>query len=183
VLAVDRVPRRLLESRVDRVPAGDEIGIDLLHRSTRDEPVARVTRCRYEVELRPLLHQSDHLVGRAGGLHVHFAVGVGFELGNPVVVLVGLTAFDVTGPGDDVHLPFALADLGECARSFCVTSVISSAAIIVSTCRTEKCQTCEDGYKPSHAPPFLRARGPVKSSIHRSNDCVPETNSAVRGDL
>ena len=57
-----------------------------------------------------LVHQRHHLVGGGGRLDVDLAARLLLEGGDPVIVLVGLAALDVAGPGNDIDLAFALAD-------------------------------------------------------------------------
>jgi hypothetical protein len=72
VHVVHVVPRRLLQPRIDLLEARHQVHVDRLHALAGDEPHARVARRRDEVEA-ALVHQRHHLVGRAGGLHVHLA--------------------------------------------------------------------------------------------------------------
>ncbi|MNT31949.1 hypothetical protein D3C72_1678090 [compost metagenome] len=109
VNAVDRVPGRVLHALVDRLPAGDEIGIDGLDALAGDEPHRGVARGGDEVEA-AFVHQGDHFVRGRGGLDGDLAAGVGFELGDPVVILVGLAALDIASPGDDGERAFTLAE-------------------------------------------------------------------------
>ena len=88
---------------------GIEVEIDLLHPLAGDEAQRGVARGGDEVEA-ALVHQGDHLVGGAGGLDVDLAAGLLLEIGDPVVALVALAALDVSRPGDDIDLAFALAD-------------------------------------------------------------------------
>ncbi|MCY1554738.1 hypothetical protein D9M68_913300 [compost metagenome] len=104
------MPGRLLQARVHRLVAGDQVHVDRLHALAGNEAHGRVARGGHEVEA-TLVHQRHHLVGGAGGLHVDLAAGLLLEVGHPVEVLVGLAAFDVAGPGHDVDLAFALAQL------------------------------------------------------------------------
>ncbi|MCY1178062.1 hypothetical protein D9M73_183970 [compost metagenome] len=110
MLAVDGVPRRVLQARVHGLPVGDEGNVHRLHALAVDQAQGSVARGGDQV-VAALGHQADHLVGGGGGLHVDLAAGVLFELGDPVVVLVRLAALDVAGPGNDVELTFAGADL------------------------------------------------------------------------
>ena len=109
MLAVDRVPRCILQALVDIRPVLDEAGVDRLHLLAGNETERGVARGGDEVEA-ALVHQRHHFVGRRGGLHIDLAAGFLFEAGDPVVSLVAFAAFDIAGPGDDVHFAFALAD-------------------------------------------------------------------------
>jgi hypothetical protein len=123
VLAPDGVPGRILEPLVDRRPARDLGGVDLLDALAGHEAEAGVARGGDEVET-ALVHQRDHLVRCAGSLDVDLAARLLLEVRHPVVFLVRLAALDVAGPGDDIDLAFAGADLsgkcrtheGRCAR-------------------------------------------------------------------
>ena len=105
-LAGDGVPGRVLQARVDVLPVGDQVGVDGLHALAVDQAQRGVAGGGDQV-VAALGHEADHLVGGGGGLHVDLAAGVLLELADPVVVLVGLAAFDVAGPGDDVEAAFA----------------------------------------------------------------------------
>ena len=56
-----------------------------------------------------LVHQRHHLVGGGGRLDVDLAARLLLEGGDPVIVLVGLAALDVAGPGNDIDFAFTLA--------------------------------------------------------------------------
>ena len=109
MLAVDVVPRRFLQPLVDVRVARDAIDVDRLHGAATDQAERRVAGGGDEV-VSALGHQRDHLVGGAGGLDVDLAGRVLLERRHPIVILVGLAALDVSGPGDDVDL--ALERLG-----------------------------------------------------------------------
>jgi hypothetical protein len=101
--------RGIFEAIVDRIPAGDQIQVDLLHPPAGDQPVAGVPRGGDQVEA-ALIHQGDHLVGGGSHLDVDLATGFLLESSDPIVIRVGLAAFDVAGPGDDIDLAFTLPD-------------------------------------------------------------------------
>ncbi len=84
-------------------------GVDLLHRAALDQAQRGVARGGDEIEA-AAIHQRDHFVRAAGGLHRDLAAGFLFEAGHPVVILVGFTALDIARPGDDGDFAFALAD-------------------------------------------------------------------------
>jgi len=69
MLAVDGVPRRVLEPRVDILPVRNEIGVDLLDGLAGDQAEARVARGGDQIEA-AAVHQCHHLVGGAGNLDV-----------------------------------------------------------------------------------------------------------------
>jgi hypothetical protein len=110
-MAVDRVPGAVLQTRVDGLPARDQVGIDLLHRLAGDETQGGIARSGHQVEA-AAVHEGDHLVRGAGHLGVDLAAGLLLEIGHPVVVLVIGAALDVAGPGDDIDLAFSWPDLG-----------------------------------------------------------------------
>ncbi|MCY1548381.1 hypothetical protein D9M68_844860 [compost metagenome] len=108
--AIDRVPGGVLEALVEGFPIRDQLDVDRLHALAEHQAQGSVAGGGDQV-VAALGHQADHLVGGGGGLHVDLAAGVLLELGDPVVVLVRLAALDVAGPGNDVELTFAGADL------------------------------------------------------------------------
>jgi hypothetical protein len=107
--AVLGVPGRVLQALVDGLPGRDEVGVDRLDALAGDEAERRVARGGDEVEA-AFVHQGDHFVRGRGGLDGDLAAGIGLELGNPVVILVGFAALDITGPGDDGERAFTLAE-------------------------------------------------------------------------
>ena len=109
MLAVDKVPRRFLESIVDLRPARDQVGVDLLNPLADDHPQRRVSRSGDKIEP-ALVHQRDHLVRSVRRFHVHLAAGGRFEFRDPVELGHGFSAFDIAGPGDDADLAFACAE-------------------------------------------------------------------------
>ncbi|MNF83224.1 hypothetical protein D3C84_655440 [compost metagenome] len=108
-LIVDHVPRRILEARVEVLPVRDQRGVDRLHTLADDQTQGRIAGCRHQV-VTTLGHQADHFIGSGGGLDVDLAPGLFLEAGDPVVVLVAFTAFDIARPGHDIQLAFTLAD-------------------------------------------------------------------------
>ncbi|MCY1449612.1 hypothetical protein D9M71_663630 [compost metagenome] len=111
MLAVDGVPRRVLQARVDGLPVGDEGNVHRLHALAVDQAQGSIARGGDQV-VTALGHQADHFVRGGGGLHVDLAAGVLLEPGHPVVALVALAALDVAGPGDDIQAAFARSDFG-----------------------------------------------------------------------
>ena len=109
VFAVDRVPRRILQALVERLPAWDQRGIDLLHPLAGDKPQRGVAGGGDQVEV-ALVHQGDHFVRGAGGLHIHLAAGLFLEIRDPVGVLIAVATLDVSRPSDDIDLALALPD-------------------------------------------------------------------------
>ena len=109
--AVHGMPARLLQTRIDGGPRGDQRGIDRLHAAAGDQAQRGVARSGDKVKP-ALVHQRNHLVRGIGGLDLDHAAGVGLEFGYPVKGLVGLAAFDVAGPGDDGNFAFAVAHCG-----------------------------------------------------------------------
>ena len=107
--AVDGVPGRVLEPIVDGLPTRNQVDIDRLHLLAGDQSQRRIARGGDEIEP-ALVHQRHHLVGGRRRLDVDLAARLLLEVGDPVVVLIGLTALDVTGPGNDIDFAFALAD-------------------------------------------------------------------------
>ena len=107
--AIDSVPGRVLQAIVDGLPAWDQVDIDRLNLLAGDQAERRVARGGDEIEA-ALIHERDHLVGCGGRLDVDLAARLLLEVGDPVVILVGLAALDVARPGDDIDLAFALAD-------------------------------------------------------------------------
>ena len=118
MLPVHRVPGRVLQPRINGFPAGDQLGVDLLNAFAGDQPQARVAGCGHQIEA-AFVHERNHLVGGAGGIDANFAPGSGLEGGHPVVGLVGVAALDISGPGDNIHHPFAIADLLKRRRTRC----------------------------------------------------------------
>ena len=112
MLAVDGVPLGVLKTGVDRVPALDQVGIDLLNGSTGDETETGVAGRGHQVVLLGAGHQSHHLVRCARDLVLDHAAGVFFELGHPVEGGVGVAPLDVARPGDDDDASLAITDLG-----------------------------------------------------------------------
>jgi hypothetical protein len=104
--AIDRVPGRILEPIVNGLPTGDQVDIDRLNLLAGDQTERRIARGGDEIEA-ALVHERDHLVGGGGRLDVNLAARLLLEGGDPVIVLVGLTALDVAGPGDDIDLALA----------------------------------------------------------------------------
>ncbi len=107
--AIDGVPGRILEPIVDRLPARDQVDIDGLDLLAGDQAERRIARGGDQIEP-ALVHQRHHLVGGCRRLDVDLAARLLLEGGHPIVVLVGLAALDVTGPGNDIDFAFALAD-------------------------------------------------------------------------
>ena len=105
VRAVDRVPRSILQTLVDVLPGRNEVDVDRLYALAGDEPERCIARRGDEIEA-AFVHQGDHFVRRSGRLDVDLAAGRLLEVGDPVVVLVRFSPFDVAGPGDDVDLAF-----------------------------------------------------------------------------
>ena len=111
VLAVHRVPGGILQAGVYLAVARDERQVECLHLAAGDEAQAGVAGGGHQIEA-PLVHQRHHLVRGGGRLDVDLAAGLFLEAGDPVVVLVGLAALHVAGPGHDVELAFTLAEGG-----------------------------------------------------------------------
>ena len=107
--AIDRMPGGILEPIVDRLPARDQVDIDRLDLLAGDQAERRIARGGDQIEP-ALVHQRHHLVGGCRRLDVDLAARLLLEVGHPIVVLIGLAALDVTGPGDDTDFAFALAD-------------------------------------------------------------------------
>ncbi|MCY1296614.1 hypothetical protein D9M70_460120 [compost metagenome] len=107
--AVDREPRRVLHTLVDRLPARDQVGVNRLDALAGNEAQRRVARGGDEVEA-AFVHQCHHFVRGGGRLDRDLASGLLFEIRDPVVVLVGVAALDVAGPGDDGEFAFTLAE-------------------------------------------------------------------------
>src|SRR6185436_3476158 len=80
----------------------------------RDQPVARVARCRDAVVhgAAALTHQRHHLVRGVAVRHVHLASGFVLERRDPVEVLASLArpVLDVAGPCDQLERTLRLAD-------------------------------------------------------------------------
>ena len=101
--AVDRVVGLVLERLEDVRIALEQAQVDRLDEPAADEPQARVTRRRHDVELlRVRREQGVRLVRRAEDLWVDLAARLGLELGHPVDRLVGRAVLDVTRPGQHV---------------------------------------------------------------------------------
>ncbi len=107
--AVLGVPGRVLQALVDGLPRGDEVGVDRLNALAGHQAERGIARGGDQVEA-AFVHQRDHFVGGGGGLDGDLAAGLGFELGDPVIVLVGFAALDIAGPGDDGERAFTLAE-------------------------------------------------------------------------
>ena len=107
--AVDGVPRCVLQSLVDGLPAGNEVDVDRLNLLAGDQAERRIAGGGDEIEA-ALVHERDHLVGGSGRLDVDLAARLLLEGGDPVIILIGLAALDVAGPGNDIDLAFTLAD-------------------------------------------------------------------------
>ena len=121
------MPRRLLQPLVNRRIALDELDVDRLHALAGDQAQAGIARGGDQVEP-ALIHQRHHLVGGAGGLHIDLAAALLFEIGDPVIFLVRLAALDIAGPGHDIELSFALADLLHLCRSKAVRAPAAASA-------------------------------------------------------
>ncbi|MNG92144.1 hypothetical protein D3C79_510650 [compost metagenome] len=111
VLAIYRVPGSILQAGVYLAVARDERQVECLHLAPRDEAQAGVAGGSHQIEA-PLVHQGHHLVRGGGRLDADLAAGLLLEAGYPVVVLVGLAALHVAGPGHDIELAFTLAEFG-----------------------------------------------------------------------
>ena len=123
VLAVDVVPGGLLQPLIDAGVAWNSLDGHRLHGAAANQAQRCVTRSRDQVvrciagrrpggvarraRLRTTArHERDHFVRSARGLDRDLATGLAFELRDPVVCLVGLAAFDVARPRDDVERSF-----------------------------------------------------------------------------
>ncbi len=106
------MPGRVLQPRIDALPARHESDVDLLHTLARDQPETGVAGRGDQVET-ALIHERHHLVGSTGGLDAYLAAALLLEIRHPVEVRIGLAALDVTGPGDDVDHAFPRPDLVE----------------------------------------------------------------------
>jgi len=99
---------RRLNASLERLKT-DYLDCYYLHGLAGNQAEARIARSGDEVEA-AAVHQGDHLVRGSGDFDVDLAAGRLFEVGDPVIGLVGLAALDVAGPGDDIDLALALAD-------------------------------------------------------------------------
>jgi hypothetical protein len=106
---IDRMPRRILQPLIDRLPAGNQIDVDGLQLAAGDQTIAGITRGRDEIKA-AFIHQGHHFVGRRGDFVIDFATGVLLELRDPIVGRIRLAALDVADPRDDIDLAFALSD-------------------------------------------------------------------------
>ena len=106
--AVHGVPGAVQQARIDVLPVRDQRGVDRLHPLAEDQAQRGVAGGGHQI-VAALGHQADHFIRGGGGLHVHRTAGLLLKLGDPVVVFVGLAAFDVAGPGDDIQPAFAFA--------------------------------------------------------------------------
>ena len=102
-LAVDRVPRLVLEERRDRRVVGHQGGVHRGDVAGVDQPQRRVTGRRHPVVL-TAAHQLHHLVGGVADLDVDLAAGLLLERRHPVDGLVVGAVLGVAGPRDEVQL-------------------------------------------------------------------------------
>ena len=109
-LPVDRVEVPVLEARVDVLVVRDEVGVHRGDIAAGDEAQRGVTR-RRDAVVAPRAHERDHLVRRVAGLDVDLAARLLLERGDPVDLRVGRPVLGVAGPGDDVQLALARAEL------------------------------------------------------------------------
>ena len=105
-LAVDRVPRLVLQAGEDVGVVRDQVGVDRRDVAAGDQAQRRVARGRHAVVLAGA-HQRDHLVGGVADLDVDLAAGLLLERRDPVDLRVGRAVLGVAGPGDDVQLALA----------------------------------------------------------------------------
>ena len=142
-LAVDGVVRLQLEVLVHVGVVRDQVDVDRRDLAAGDEAERRVAGGRDAVVL-AALHELHHLVGRVAELGVDRAAGGLLERGHPVDGGIGRAVLDVAGPGDEVDLTFALAELGRhaarlgcvpasagrrCRRAWCRPAVGAGAAV------------------------------------------------------
>ncbi|CCJ98074.1 hypothetical protein BN130_608 [Cronobacter malonaticus 507] len=108
---VEIKPFAFNEARVDIFPVRDERGVNRLHAFAHNKAQRGVAGGRDQI-VTALRHQADHFIRRGGGFHIHGAAGRFFKFGHPVIGFVGLAAFDITRPRDDIEAAFTLAELG-----------------------------------------------------------------------
>ena len=107
-LAVDGVPRPVLEERRDGGVVGHQVGVHRGDVAGVDQPQRRVTGRRHPVVLAGA-HQLDHLVGGVADLDVDLAAGLLLERRHPVDGRVVGAVLRVARPRDEVELALAVA--------------------------------------------------------------------------
>ena len=110
--APDVKPCSLRNARVKSAPPGNQRCVNRLNAFTHDQTQRSIARGGHQI-VAPLSHQADHFVGGGGGFHIDLTAGLLFKLADPVVLLVGLTAFDIPRPGDNIQAPFRFIQRGE----------------------------------------------------------------------
>ncbi len=103
-LAVDRVPRLVLQRGIDVRIALDQVGVDRRDVAGVDQPQRGVAGGRHPVVLAGP-HQLHHLVGGVADLDVDLAAGLLLERRHPVDGRIGGAVLGVAGPGEDVTSP------------------------------------------------------------------------------
>ena len=111
-LAVDAVELLVLEGVEDVLVVRDQVGVDRVHVAALDQARGGVAGGGDAVVLAGP-HQLHHLVRGVADLDVDLAAGLLLEVRHPVDLRVGRAVLDVAGPGDEVHLALALAELGQ----------------------------------------------------------------------
>ena len=150
-LAVDGVVRLQLEVLEHVGVVRDQVDVDRCDLAAGDEAERRVAGRRHAVVLAGL-HELHHLVGRVAELDVDRATGGLLELGHPVDGGIGRPVLDVTGPGDQVDLTFALTELGRHAACGL------SARIRPAWCRPRSCRQGPRCRPARRCRPWLRCR-------------------------
>ena len=111
-LAVDRVPRLVLQRLEDVRVVGDQPGVDRLDVAAGDEAQGGVAGGGHDVVLAGA-HQLHGLVGGAEGLDGDLAAALLLEVGDPVDRRVVGAVLDVAGPGEDADLALGGAERRE----------------------------------------------------------------------
>ena len=109
MLAIDGVPFGILQAWVYVFPGRNQVDVYFLNSFASDESKAGVTRRSHQVET-ALVHQSHHFIRSGRGFNIHFTPGLGFKFGHPVECWIGFSAFDITGPGDNIDLSFTFTN-------------------------------------------------------------------------